>query len=123
MLMFPPSLRIFLAIEPCDMRKSFRGLSGLVRGALLADPLSGHVYCFINRRKTMLKCLVHDGSGYMIVYKKLSRGTFQIPPSHEGQRRVSIDAGTMAMILEGIELKGATRRLRHRQQTGAPPES
>ena len=123
MLMVPPATQIYLAVEPCDMRKSFRGLSGLVRGHLRSNPLSGHAYCFINRRATMLKCLVHDGSGYVIYYKKLSRGTFQIPPVEEGQRRVQIDAGTLAMILEGIDLRGATRRLRYRRRTEAPPEN
>lgn len=121
MLMLPRAVQIYLAVEPCDMRKSFRGLSGLVRGHLRSDPLSGHMYCFINRRRTMLKCLVHDGSGYVIYYKRLSRGTFQTPPVEEGQQRVQVDAGTLAMILEGIDLS-APRRLRYRRRTEAPPE-
>jgi|APSaa5957512622_1039677.scaffolds.fasta_scaffold107772_1 transposase len=113
MLMLPRAVRIYLAVEPCDMRKSFRGLSGLVRGHLRSNPLSGHVYCFINLRATMLKCLVHDGSGYVIYYKRLSKGTFQLPTVSEGAQRIQIDAGTLALILEGIDLNGVKRRLRY----------
>jgi transposase len=112
----PPSVRIYLATEPCDMRKSFRGLSSLIRQRLRADPLSGHVFCFVNRRRTMLKCLVHDRSGYLIYYKRLSRGTFEWPAMAEGAQRIQIDAGTLALILEGIELKSVKRRLRHHHQ-------
>ena len=70
----------------------------------------------------MLKCLVHDGSGYVIYYKRLSRGTFQIPMVPEGARRVQIDAGTLALILEGIDLKSVKRRLRHHRRTEALAE-
>ena len=88
MLTLPPSVRIYMAIEPCDMRKSFRGLTGLVRHRLQNDPLSGHVFCFINRRKTMMKCLVHDRSGMLIYYKKLTRGSFEIPTATPGTSNV-----------------------------------
>lgn len=94
------------------MRKSFRGLSGLVR-RLLQDPLSGHVFCFVNHRRTMLKLLVHDRTGYLIYYKRLSRGTFQLPVVKEGQARVRIDSATLAMMLEGVDLRTVKRRLRH----------
>lgn len=113
MLTIPPTVRVYLATGPCDMRKSFRGLSGLVRDKLRADPLSGHVFCFLNRRRTMLKLLVHDRSGYLIFYKRLSRGTFQLPAIPEGQSRVLVDAATLAMMLEGIDLRTVKRRLRH----------
>ena len=89
MLTLPPNVRIYLATAPCDMRKSFRGLSGIVREKLRADPLSGHVFCFVNRRRTMLKLLVHVRTGYAIYYRRLSRGTFQLPPIAEGKPRSS----------------------------------
>jgi transposase len=112
-LTVPPNVRVYLATQPTDMRKSFRGLSGLVRDRLCADPLSGHVFCFLNRRRTMLKLLVHVRTGYAIYYRRLSRGTFQLPPVREGQAQVAIDAATLMMMLEGIELRGVKRRLRH----------
>lgn len=117
MLTIPPTVRVYLAVEPCDMRKSFRGLSGLVR-RLHQDPLSGHVFCFVNHRRTMLKLLVHDRTGYLIYYKRLSRGTFQLPVVREGQTRVVLDSATLAMMLEGVDLRTVKRRLRHHH----PPE-
>jgi len=114
-LTLPPSVRIWLATEPVDMRKSFRGLSGIVRQRLQEDPLSGHVFCFLNRRRTLLKTLVYDRTGYCIFYKRLAKGTFQLPAFDEGQARVRLDAGDLALILEGIDLNRVTHRLRHRR--------
>lgn len=114
--MLPRAVKVYLAVEPCDMRKSFRGLTGVIRQRFQDDPLSGHVFCFFNRRRTLLKCIVHDGTGLLIYYKKLSRGTFQIPPAPQDQVRMQVDAGTLAMILEGVDLRGAKRRLRHRRR-------
>ena len=122
MLTIPPTVRVYLATEPCDMRKSFRGLSGLVR-RLREDPLSGHVFCFLNHRRTMLKILVHDRTGYLIYYKRLSRGTFQLPVVLEGQTQVLLDAATLAMILEGIDLRTVKRRLRHYHPLDPSPDS
>lgn len=113
MLTIPPTVRVYLAREPCDMRKSFRGLSGLVREKLSADPLSGHVFCFLNKRRTLLKLLVHVRTGYAIYYRRLSRGTFQLPPIAEGQAQVEVDVATLTMMLEGIDLRSVKRRLRH----------
>lgn len=123
MLTLPPSVRIYVAITPCDMRKSFRGLTGLVRQQLQNDPLSGHVFCFVNRRRNMMKCLVADRSGMLIYYKKLARGTFQIPTSPSGDSNVQIDAGTLALILEGIDLKSVKRRLRHHRSPRPPAQN
>jgi transposase len=105
------------------MQKSFRGLSGLVREKLQEDPLSGHVFAFVNRRRTMLKLLVHVQTGYAIYYQRLSRGTFQLPVIEEGQTRVSLDPATLTLILEGIELNSVKRRLRHRHRRRGLGES
>ena len=83
----------------------------------------GHVFCFVNRRKNMLKCLVHDRTGFLIYYKKLARGTFQFPEVSEGATRAMIDSGTLALILEGIDLKSVKRRVRHHRHLEPPPES
>lgn len=123
MLTLPPSVRIYVATAPCDMRKSFRGLTGLVRQRLVEDPLSGHIFCFINRRKNMMKCVVHDRPGMLIYYKKLSRGTFELPVASDGTRKVQIDAGTLALILEGIDLKSVKRRVRHHRKPRPPIEN
>ena len=123
MLSLPPGVRIYLAIEPCDMRKSFRGLSGLVREKLREDPLSGHIFAFVNRRRTMLKLLAHVQTGYAIHFLRLSRGTLQLPAIEEGQSQVTLDPATLTLILEGIELGSIKRRLRHHQRRPRPREN
>ena len=73
MLTLPPSVRIYLAAGVTDLRKAFDGLSGLVRSALLEDPLSGHLFVFCNRRRDRLKVLYFDGSGLWVFAKRLER--------------------------------------------------
>ncbi len=114
MLTFPATVRIWLATEPVDMRPSFRGLSGVVREHLADDPLSGHVYCFINRRRAMLKLMVYDRAGFWIYYRRLSRGRFQLPATVPGQRKVQLDATMLGLILDGIDLNSVKRRVRYR---------
>lgn len=96
------------------MGTSFRGLSGFVRQRLREDPTSGHVFCWLNNPRTHLKALVHNGTGYTIYYRRLSRGTFQMPAIADGAARIRLSAGDLAMLLEGIDF-GAKRRLRHRK--------
>ena len=105
------------------MRMSFRGLSGIVRGRLLDDPLSGHVFCFLNGRRTMMKLLLCDQTGFWIFYKRLSRGTFELPAVADGVDRVRLSAGDLALILEGIDLRSVTRRKRYRRPDPSAPES
>ncbi|MBX3246520.1 MAG: IS66 family insertion sequence element accessory protein TnpB [Myxococcales bacterium] len=88
------------------MRKSFEGLANQVRFALSQDPLSGHVYVFLNRRKTLVKMLVWTRGGFTIVYKRLERGQFAFPSrvaSGEASA-VSIDMRELSMLLEGVDL-------------------
>ena len=75
MLTFNGNLKVYVALQPCDMRKSFNGLSEIVRSGLRLDPLSGAVFLFTNRRKTLIKILYWDGTGCWCVSKRLERGT------------------------------------------------
>ena len=111
MLTLSPAVRVFIAAEPIDLHLSFDRLAGLVRHHLLADPLSGHLFVFFNRRRTHTKILAFDRSGLSVYYKRLERGTFELPQIPAGATRAEVDAGTLAMILEGIDLR-APRRLR-----------
>lgn len=77
MLSFSGSLKIFVALAPCDMRKSFNGLYAAVSEKLQADPLSGALYLFTNKKRTHLKILYWDGSGLWILAKRLEKGTFR----------------------------------------------
>lgn len=75
--------RVFVYEEPCDMRRSFSSLSGLVRKELKNDPLSGHYFFFMNRGKNYVKILFWDGTGFCLNAKKLPSGTFSSPKSKE----------------------------------------
>ena len=123
MLSLAPTLRIWLAREPADMRMSFRGLSGLVRQRLQGDPLGGHLFCFLNRRRTMMKLLLYDRTGFWIFHRRLSRGTFELPPFEDGATRVRLDPADLALILEGIDLSSVTRRARYRRPEDLLAES
>lgn len=106
-----PNTRIFVALDPVDMRGSFDALAGHVR-RIHADPLDGHVYLFVNRRRRLLEALWFDRTGWAIFSKRLERGTFELPTAPDGTRKVAVDPAQLAMILEGIELS-ARRRLRY----------
>ena len=76
MFNFSTSLKIFLGVKPVDMRKSFNGLSAVVKNELERDPLDGAVYLFSNKRRTLVKIVYWDGTGFWVLSKKLERGTF-----------------------------------------------
>ncbi len=112
MLSLPPSVRIYVASEPADMRKSFNGLTILVDQVLEKDPLSGHLFVFRNRRGDRVKILYWDRSGFCIWYKLLERGTLHLPAGDASY--VVMDSAELALLLEGIDLVGARRRLRYK---------
>ncbi len=117
MLNLGPNTRVFVALQPVDLRGSFDALAGQVR-RLQGDPLDGHLYLFVNHRRTLLKALWFDRTGWAIFSKRLESGTFQLPSAAQGSRKVAVDPGQLAMILEGIDL-AARRRRRYRGRAGA----
>jgi transposase len=105
MLLIPRAVRVYVATQPVRLNRSFDGLSGVVRQVLGHDPLSGHVFVFINRRRTMVKLLVWTRGGFTIVHKRLERGTFaRVFSETEERTHVELDAHELSMLLEGIEL-------------------
>ena len=110
MLSLGSSHRYYLYREPTDMRKGFNGLSGLVRAELNHDPLSGDVFIFINLRRDKMKLLVWDRSGFVIWYKQLESGSFEMPSSSAQSHRISWQE--LVLILEGVELKSVRHRKR-----------
>jgi transposase len=121
MLMLPPTVRIYVALDPVDMRKSHHGLAAVVR-QLGLDPLSGHLVFFTNKRGNLAKILFFDRSGLAILYKRLEKGTFQLPEVGDGRTQAEIDPASLAMILEGIDLRGIVRRKRYRRPTTPPDD-
>jgi len=97
--------RIFLVAGPTDMRKSFDGLSGVVRAALGDDPQSGDLFVFSNRLRNRLKVLYADESGLWVCAKRLERGTFKWPSASTSDRRVEMRAEQLALLLGGLDAK------------------
>ena len=114
MLNFSHQTRVFLFLQPVDMRKSFRGLCLLAESGLQEDPASGHWFAFINRRRDRLKLLGWDGQGFWIWYKRLESGLFEKPTTAEGQVQMEIDVTQLSLIINGIDLRSAKRRRRYR---------
>lgn len=120
MLTLPPSVKIYVAASPVDCRKSFNGLSSMVESTFGVDPLSGHLFVFLNRRGDQIRLLFFDRTGYCIVSKRLERGTFRlVRQSKDGSQHVEVDSGELGLMLEGIELEGAKRRPRWRPSPSA----
>jgi transposase len=109
MILLPRAVRIYVATAPVNLRKSFEGLSNEVRTVLASDPLSGHVFLFLNRRRTQVKLLLWTRGGFTVVHKRLERGRFTFPSRvTAAATAVQIDAHELAMLLEGL-VAGTTR--------------
>ena len=114
MLSIAPPPTIFLHTAPTDMRKSFDGLTGLVRNTFGSDPTDGSLFLFVNKRRDRIKALWWDGDGFVLWYKRLEQGTFETVPASDGEPRVRIDSTQLAMILCGVTFENAKRRKRYR---------
>jgi len=109
MFTFPSTVRVFFCSQTVDLRKSFDGLAGCVQQILHADPLSGHLFAFFNRRRTLVKVLMWDRSGYCLFCKRLERGRFVLGDT---ETIAAGDVARLQLVLEGIDLRGARQRRR-----------
>ena len=105
------AVRVYLAAQPADMRKSFDGLAALASASLELDPLSGHLFVFLNKRRDRIKILYWDRDGMAVWAKRLERGTFRLPQAAAG--RVEMTTAELAALLAGIDLNTARRRPRY----------
>jgi transposase len=111
MLSFPSSLKIFLAVEPCDMRKGFNGLHALAAERLQEDPRAGALFVFTNARHNRLKMLYWDTTGLWILSKRLEQGTFSWPKGTEATGgKLKLKAEALALLTDGVDLRGASMR-------------
>jgi len=110
------SSRYFLFGESTDMRKSFDGLCGLVTNRLGQDPMSGDLFIFVNRRRNRIKMLRWEPGGFVLFYKRLEQGTFELPVISKQTLSKTISYGELAMIITGISLKNARKRVRFSPQ-------
>lgn len=120
MLSFPPSpsVRIFIARETVDMRKGFDGLASEVIDVIDEDPQSGHLFVFFNRRRDRMKALMWDGSGFWILYKRIEHGRFQVFDRAVGKKSYELTSTELALLLDGIDLRGSRRRRTHDEILG-----
>jgi transposase len=101
----PRAVRVYFATEPANLRRSFDGLANEIRHTLGYDPLSGHVFVFLNRRKNQVKLIVWTRGGFTIVHKRLEQGTFTFPARVTATATsITIDVHELAMLLEGIDV-------------------
>lgn len=117
MIHLPASVRVYLCLQACDMRKSFDGLHALVRDHLELDVFAGHLYLFFSRRKDRLKVLYWDRDGFAIWAKRLEEGSYAIPAAEPGARRIEMSSEELAALLSGIDFSSAPRRKRYRRNT------
>ena len=115
MLSIPGALKIFLAVTPTDLRKSHDGLAALVEHVLEADPFSGQLFVFRNKRSDRVKLLYWDGDGYALWYKRLEIGSYCFPAAPEGATRVAIAASDLSMLLSGVDLTSVKRSRRYQR--------
>jgi transposase len=110
-MFFPEGqVRVYLYGVPCDMRKSFDGLIALVKNAMGMDPMTGHLFVFVNRRGNLLKTIYWDRSGFCIWSKKLEQGNFI--SNWKTAREREMDYTQLKLLLEGIEKKSQKKRYR-----------
>jgi transposase len=114
MLSVAPTARVFLAVGPVDMRGSFDALAGHAR-TLGLDPLDGALYVFLSRRRRLVKVVHFDGSGWVILQKRLERGTFELPEVPDDVDRVRVDGAALAALLTGLKLDAPRRRWLRRE--------
>ena len=97
----PPGLRVLIATRPVDFRKGADSLAALAKETLAQDPFSGAVLVFRSRRADRIKILVWDGSGLVLVWKRLEQGAFRWPPISDGVMRLS--PAQLAALVEGLD--------------------
>ncbi|MBK8201044.1 MAG: IS66 family insertion sequence element accessory protein TnpB [Bdellovibrionales bacterium] len=104
MISFNRRTKIFVCKEPTDMRASYDTLFGKAKGVLNQDPFSGHLFVFINSRRTSIKCLYFDGTGLVLLCKRLEKSTFsRIDPMFAGE--IVLTAAEFALFFEGANLQ------------------
>jgi transposase len=109
MLTLPPSVKLWIAAEPVDLRRGHDGLAGIVRTQWQRELFAGHLFIFLGKRKDRCKILFWDRGGFVIYYKRLERGCFRLPTLAAGVSHAELDATALAMLLDGIDVKRVKR--------------
>jgi len=104
-----PGVQVVLATEPVDLRRGHDGLVTLVRSLWRADPYSGTLFVFFGRRRDRVKVLFFSAGGFVVYYKRLERGRFCMPHVPEAASQIVLDAASLAMLLDGVDLRAVRR--------------
>ena len=115
MLHLSDSRRYLLYSGNTDMRKSFHGLVALVKYKMQSNVMSGDIYIFISKRRNAIKLLRWEGDGFAIFYKRLEKGTFELPKYNSGNHSMLITDNELSFILKGVALKRIKYRSRYSQ--------
>ena len=115
MLHLSPSCTYYLFNTFTDMRKGFDSLGGLVRTEMNRDPLCQSVFIFFNKKHNQVKLLLWEGDGFALYYKRLEKGTYEVPVANDKKSSVSISSEQLQFILQGISLKSIRKRKRYQQ--------
>lgn len=112
-LSFSNQLKIFLYSQPCDMRKGFDGLFGLVVNEMELDPLGNYLFVFISKNRSQLKMLYWEGDGFALYNKRLEQGTFRRPTAQLNAPNSELSQEEIFMILRGIDFEKTKKRKRY----------
>ena len=111
MLTFNGNLKVYVALQPCDMRKSFNGLSEIARNTIKVDPTSGAAFLFTNKRRNRFQALYYDRTGVCILKKRLEIGTFSWPDrSKPDQQKITLTPEALNLLFDGVDLRGGAMR-------------
>ena len=109
-----PRVKIYIATDPQDMRKSFTGLAKAVSQVVGKSPQSGHLFAFLNRRRNLVKVLSWDQNGFCLLCKRLSSGVFATPPGEAGKNHVEITASVLARMVKARHISPPKQRVSFR---------
>lgn len=105
--------KYYLYSGQTDMRKGFDSLSGIVMQQMQLNALSGDVFIFINKKRSQVKLLLFEGDGFAMYYKRLEKGTYELPAAADKSESIAVSSEQLQLILQGISLQHVRRRKRY----------
>ena len=108
------SMNFYFYKYPTDMRKGFNGLSGLISNETSHGILSGDIFIFINKQRNKMKLLRWETGGFVLYYKRLEQGTFEVSKIANNEFVIQINYSSLVMMIEGVSAQNITYRKRYK---------